>query len=92
LELTDQFEWDLACKRNHPERFAERLCHDLRLPPEFVTAIAHAIREQLHMYAKSLLLLDHRFDGAPFDHEELAACFLPPLVPCATAVRSLEQS
>ena len=44
------------------------------------TAIAHSIREQSYAYAKSLLLIDHKFDGAPVtEDEELAAAILPPL-------------
>jgi hypothetical protein len=41
------------------------------------TAIAHSVREQLQSYAKSLLLVEHHFDGKPVDDEELASCFLP---------------
>jgi SWI/SNF-related matrix-associated actin-dependent regulator of chromatin subfamily B protein 1 len=41
IVLSDEIEWDLNCKRNEPERFAESLCAELRLPNEF-------------MYAKSL--------------------------------------
>ncbi|KAJ3046746.1 SWI/SNF chromatin-remodeling complex subunit, partial [Rhizophlyctis rosea] len=77
--LTDQFEWDLNCKRNSPEMFADHLCKELNLCWEFRTAIAHSIREQLQTYAKSLLLVDHHFDGSPVDDDELVQCFLPPL-------------
>ncbi|KAI8816246.1 uncharacterized protein EV422DRAFT_501498, partial [Fimicolochytrium jonesii] len=77
--LVDQFEWDINCKRNNPEAFAEHMCYELNLSAEFKTAIAHQIREQVQIFAKSLLLTDHNFDGLPIDDEEVAAAFLPPL-------------
>ncbi|KAI8919323.1 hypothetical protein DFJ77DRAFT_427877 [Powellomyces hirtus] len=77
--LVDQFEWDLNCKRNNPEVFADHMCNELALGLEFKTAIAHQIREQIQTFAKSLLLVDHQFDGTPIDDEDLAACFLPPV-------------
>lgn len=49
-------------------------------PPFYRSAIAHSIREQAYTYAKSLLLVDHKFDGKPVtEDEELAAALLPPL-------------
>ncbi|KAI9087746.1 hypothetical protein DFS34DRAFT_678201 [Phlyctochytrium arcticum] len=51
------------------------------LDPEFKTAISHQIREQVQTFAKSLLLVDHHFDGSPIDDEDLAACFLPSIEP-----------
>ncbi|KAJ3173525.1 SWI/SNF chromatin-remodeling complex subunit [Geranomyces variabilis] len=77
--LVDQFEWDLNCKRNNPEAFAEHMCNELALSLEFKTAIAHQIREQVQTFAKSLLLVDHQFDGQPIDDEDLSTCFLAPL-------------
>ncbi|KAJ3180015.1 SWI/SNF chromatin-remodeling complex subunit [Geranomyces variabilis] len=77
--LVDQFEWDLNCKRNNPEAFAEHMCNELALSLEFKTAIAHQIREQVQTFAKSLLLVDHQFDGQPIDDEDLSSCFLAPL-------------
>ncbi|KAG1484227.1 hypothetical protein G6F57_002035 [Rhizopus arrhizus] len=56
-ELIDQFEWDISCPKNSPEEFAERLVKELGLGGEFKTAIAHLIREQIHVYKKSLLVL-----------------------------------
>ncbi|KAI9087753.1 hypothetical protein DFS34DRAFT_585852 [Phlyctochytrium arcticum] len=79
--LVDQFEWDLNCRRNIPEVFAEHMCHELGLGSEFKTAISHQIREQVQTFAKSLLLVDHHFDGSPIDDEDLAACFLPSIEP-----------
>ncbi|KAJ3035715.1 SWI/SNF chromatin-remodeling complex subunit [Rhizophlyctis rosea] len=81
--LVDQFEWDLNCKRNNPELFAEHMTAELNLCSEFRTAIAHSIREQVQTYAKSLLLVDHQFDGSPVDDDELEQCFLPPVEPSA---------
>ncbi|KAI8804743.1 hypothetical protein BJ742DRAFT_823091 [Cladochytrium replicatum] len=77
--LLDAFEWDLNCKRNNPESFAEKMADELGLPSEFRSAIAHSIREQLHIYAKSLLIIDHNFESSVIDDEELAASFLPEI-------------
>ncbi|KAI8929539.1 hypothetical protein BC831DRAFT_443139 [Entophlyctis helioformis] len=49
--IVDQFEWDMGCRRNCPERFAEHLVTELGLVPEFKTAISHAIREQVQSLA-----------------------------------------
>jgi SWI/SNF-related matrix-associated actin-dependent regulator of chromatin subfamily B protein 1 len=77
----DQFEWDLSCKRNHPEHFAELMVAELGLVPEFKTAIAHSIREQIHSATKSLLFVAHQFDGEPILDEEMAAHILPVVQP-----------
>jgi len=47
LSLVDQFEWDLSEASNSPEQFATRLCAELGLGGEFVTAVAYSIRGQL---------------------------------------------
>merc|ERR1712156_1071980 len=44
ISLVDQFEWDLADENNSPEDFAKKLCADLSLGGEFVTAIVYAVR------------------------------------------------
>ena len=44
------------------------------------TAIAHSIREQIQVLAKSLVLVDHKFDGSIVEEEELANCFLPAVI------------
>ncbi|KAG2185375.1 hypothetical protein INT44_002166 [Umbelopsis vinacea] len=75
--LIDQFEWDIASQNNSPEQFADILATDLGLGGEFKTAIAHSIREQVHVYLKSLLLIGYEFDGAPVDDDELKQVFLP---------------
>jgi SNF5 / SMARCB1 / INI1 len=41
------------------------------------TAIAHSIREQVHVYMKSLLLIGYEFDGSPVDDDELKQVLLP---------------
>ena len=48
----DQFEWDLSNPLNNPEDFA-RLCADLGLGGEFVTAVAYPIRGKLSWHAKT---------------------------------------
>jgi len=45
--LVDQFEWDLAENKNSPEEFAKKVCSDLSLGGEFVTAIIYSIRGQV---------------------------------------------
>lgn len=47
ISLVDQFEWDLAEEKNSPEDFARKLCADLSLGGEFVSAIAYSIRGQV---------------------------------------------
>ncbi|KAK9470140.1 uncharacterized protein V1510DRAFT_370882 [Dipodascopsis tothii] len=69
--LVDQFEWDLNAPDNSPEQFAERLCAELALPSEFVTAVAHSIREQAQHFTKSLLLVGHTFDGRMVEDEDI---------------------
>lgn len=39
--LVDQIEWDMSEKDNSPEQFALKLCAELGLGGEFVTAIAY---------------------------------------------------
>ncbi|KAJ3313557.1 SWI/SNF chromatin-remodeling complex subunit [Boothiomyces sp. JEL0838] len=77
--IVDQFEWDLACRRNNPEVFAENLVKELGLVPEFITCIAHSIREQVHAAARSLLIANHDFLTPGITDEQLAATFLPQL-------------
>ncbi|CAD5224315.1 unnamed protein product [Bursaphelenchus xylophilus] len=45
--LVDQFEWDISDKNNSPEEFAVKLCSDLGLGGEFVSAVAYSIRGQI---------------------------------------------
>ncbi|KAI8380723.1 hypothetical protein BD560DRAFT_386933 [Blakeslea trispora] len=75
--LNDQFEWDITCQHNSPEMFAEKMVTDLGLGGEFKTAIAHSIREQVHVYIKSLLLTGHDFSDNLVENDELRRSFLP---------------
>ncbi|RUS21521.1 hypothetical protein BC937DRAFT_92433 [Endogone sp. FLAS-F59071] len=57
--LRDRFEWDLSdsgggttAGGNAPEEFAYRLAADLGIGGEFVSIIAHSIREQLYTHKK----------------------------------------
>ena len=49
ISLVDQFEWDLADENNTPVEFAKKLCADLSLGGEFVTAIAYSINGQVSL-------------------------------------------
>jgi hypothetical protein len=77
--VIDQFEWDVACRRNSPEAFADQMVRELGLFPEFRTAIAHSIREQIYNVAKSLLIINHNFYSERVHDEQLAALFLAPV-------------
>ena len=61
ISLVDQFEWDLADENNTPVEFAKKLCADLSLGGEFVTAIAYSINGQVslifHTYIFSIFRL-----------------------------------
>jgi hypothetical protein len=77
--LVDQFEWDIMCKRNDPELFAENMVKELGLDFEFISAISHSIREQVQAFASALLLIDYGFDGSPVNDEELSSLVMPPV-------------
>lgn len=51
--LVDQVEWDMGEKDNSPEQFAMKLCAELGLGGEFVTAIAYSIRGQLSWHQRT---------------------------------------
>lgn len=53
ISLVDQFEWDMSEKNNSPEQFALKLCSELGLGGEFVTAIAYSIRGQLSWHQRT---------------------------------------
>lgn len=76
-QLIDQFEWDISNSENCPEEFAEGMCQELCLPGEFVTAIAHSIREQVYLYHKSLALLGYNFDGSVVEDDDIRSRMLP---------------
>ncbi|KAJ1992835.1 SWI/SNF chromatin-remodeling complex subunit [Dimargaris cristalligena] len=77
--------WELGQGCQDPEHFAASFCADLGLSGEFLTAVAHSIREQLFIYTKSLLLLGYPFDGSLVEDLDLQGAFLPPI---STVVRS----
>ncbi|KAI5306855.1 SWI/SNF chromatin-remodeling complex subunit, partial [Ascosphaera atra] len=79
--LVDQFEWDINDPLNSPEDFAAQMASDLSLPGEFTTAIAHSIREQAHLFTRSLYITSHPFDGRPIEDPELKANFQPSPMP-----------
>ncbi|TDL14318.1 SNF5-domain-containing protein, partial [Rickenella mellea] len=77
MKLDDQFEWDIDNEDASPEQFAEVYGNDLGLTGEFKTAIAHAIREQVHSYQKSLFIVGRPSDGSAIQDEDLRMSFLP---------------
>ncbi|CAG8436602.1 9377_t:CDS:10 [Diversispora eburnea] len=91
ISLVDQFEWDINCPKNDPELFAEILTTELGLGGEFKTAIAHAIREQVQIYVKSLILVGHPFDGSPVQDDDLRQSFLPPITNIIRKEDSVDQ-
>jgi SWI/SNF-related matrix-associated actin-dependent regulator of chromatin subfamily B protein 1 len=79
--LMDQFEWDLNNPANSPEEFALLTAKENNLSGEFTTAIAHSIREQTHLFTKSLYIVGYEFDGRPVEDADLRAAFLPSPMP-----------
>ncbi|KAL8566403.1 SWI SNF, matrix associated, actin dependent regulator of chromatin, subfamily b, member 1 [Nucella lapillus] len=67
VSLVDQFEWDMAEPENSPEEFATKLCAELGLGGEFVTAIAYSIRGQLSWHQRT-----YAFSEAPLPTVEVA--------------------
>lgn len=66
ISLVDQFEWDLAEEKNTPEEFAKKICADLSLGGEFVTAIAYSIRGQLAWHQKTYAFSDNHLPAIDF--------------------------
>nr|CAI5869793.1 unnamed protein product [Callosobruchus analis] len=64
--LVDQVEWDMSEKNNNPEEFALKLCAELGLGGEFVTAIAYSIRGQLSWHQRT-----YAFSEAPLPTVEV---------------------
>lgn len=58
--LVDQIEWDMSERDNNPEEFAIKLCAELGLGGEFVTAIAYSVRGQLSWHQRT-----YAFSEAP---------------------------
>ncbi|KAF7540189.1 hypothetical protein G7054_g1566 [Neopestalotiopsis clavispora] len=81
LTLVDQFEWDINNPLNSPEDFAVTMAKEMSLSGEFVTAIAHCIREQIQLFTRSLYSIGHPFDGRPIEDPDLVAAFLPSPLP-----------
>lgn len=59
-------EWDMSEKENNPESFALKLCAELGLGGEFVTAIAYSIRGQLSWHQRT-----YAFSEAPLPTVEV---------------------
>ncbi|XP_026463988.1 SWI/SNF-related matrix-associated actin-dependent regulator of chromatin subfamily B member 1 [Ctenocephalides felis] len=69
--LVDQVEWDMSEKENNPEDFAMKLCAELGLGGEFVTAISYSVRGQLSWHQRT-----YAFSEAPLPLVEVP--FRPP--------------
>ncbi|KAK6625929.1 SWI/SNF- matrix-associated actin-dependent regulator of chromatin subfamily B member 1-A [Polyplax serrata] len=69
--LVDQIEWDMSEKENSPEVFAQKLCAELGLGGEFVTAIAYSIRGQITWHQRT-----YAFSEAPLPVVEVP--YRPP--------------
>ncbi|XP_076472854.1 SWI/SNF-related matrix-associated actin-dependent regulator of chromatin subfamily B member 1-A-like [Babylonia areolata] len=67
ISLVDQFEWDMGEPDNSPEEFATKLCAELGLGGEFVTAIAYSIRGQLGWHQRT-----YAFSDSPLPTVEVA--------------------
>lgn len=89
--LVDQFEWDISCPNNDPERFAEVLTAELGLGGEFTTAIAHSIREQVQTHTKCLNLIGYNYDGSSVHDEDLRGSFLPKITTILREEEAVEQ-
>ena len=88
VTLIDQFEWDINNPLNSPEEFALQMASENALSGEFMTAIAHSIREQSQLYTRSLYLTNHCFDGRLVEDSELREAFL--LSPANGAFRPMQ--
>eukprot|EP00096_Caligus_rogercresseyi_P004982 TRINITY_DN1972_c0_g1_i1.p1 TRINITY_DN1972_c0_g1~~TRINITY_DN1972_c0_g1_i1.p1 ORF type:complete len:410 (+),score=143.16 TRINITY_DN1972_c0_g1_i1:126-1355(+) len=79
ISLVDQFEWDLAEERNSPEEFAKKICSDLSLGGEFVTAIAYSIRGQLAWHRKTYAFSENHLPmvGMAFRNQSEADSWSP---------------
>ena len=62
ISLVDQFEWDMSEPNNSPEKFAAKLCQELGLGGEFITAITYSIRGQLSWHQRTYAFrFSHKF-------------------------------
>lgn len=68
--FTDKVEWDLLDSSLTPERFADTVVSDLGLKPEFRTAIAVALYEEMYKLKKELIenpqQVSQYIDSLPF--------------------------
>ncbi|AOA63168.1 SWI/SNF chromatin-remodeling complex subunit [Komagataella phaffii CBS 7435] len=90
-QLIDQFEWDISDPNNDPEEFATVLCAELAVPGEFVTAVAHSIREQVQIFIKALHLINYPFDGSVIEQEQVRRLVKPHILPNESILRSRTQ-
>jgi len=67
ISLVDQFEWDMSEPNNSPEKFAAKLCQELGLGGEFITAITYSIRGQLSWHQRT-----YAFSENNLPHVEMA--------------------
>ncbi|KAF0698524.1 Aste57867_10851 [Aphanomyces stellatus] len=80
----DQFEWDISddCAAD-PDHFAHVTCLEMNLPPEFESAIAMSIREQVFYYRK-MVYSRGTIHGLPLEHDQWSATLkqLGPVPEC----------
>lgn len=79
--LVDNFDWDINNPHNSPEEFARQMATDLSLSGEFMTAIAHCIREQTQLFTKALYTTAHPFDGRIVEDADVRDNLLPSPIP-----------
>ncbi|ODN06497.1 SWI/SNF-related matrix-associated actin-dependent regulator of chromatin subfamily B member 1 [Orchesella cincta] len=79
--LNDQIEWDMSEKDNSPEKFAVRLCAELGLGGEFVTAIAYSIRGQISWHQRTYAFSETPLQTVenPFRHPSESETWAPYL-------------
>ncbi|CAG0889421.1 unnamed protein product [Cyprideis torosa] len=79
ISLVDQFEWDLAEQQNSPEDFAVKLCAELGLGGDFVTAIAYSIRGQLAWHLRTYAFSENQLGpvDTPFRSQSEADSWTP---------------
>jgi len=77
--LVDQFEWDLAEEQNSPEEFSRKLCADLGLGGEFVTAVLYAVRGQLAWHSKNYVFSENQMPAieSAFRNQSEASIWSP---------------
>jgi len=63
MSLVDQFEWDISETKNSPEEYAHKLCSELGLGGEFVTAVAYSIRGQVHWHQRTYAFSESQLPG-----------------------------